>query len=75
MGDGFCHDVLNIEECNYDKGDCCGSVVHTNACKECKCLNPDLRPYASDLTVAECPEEISLLVNNGYCDDETNNPK
>ena len=27
IGDGFCDDELNTEECNFDGGDCCGHCV------------------------------------------------
>ena len=75
MGDGFCHDVFNVEECSYDGGDCCSRVVYTNACKECKCLNPEINKPTTELKVAVCPEELNWLVGDGQCDDETNNPK
>ena len=38
--DGVCDDENNIEECEYDGGDCCGSNVVKDHCKECKCLDP-----------------------------------
>ena len=34
-GDGNCDDENNIESCNYDDGDCCGSNVVTRYCLEC----------------------------------------
>ena len=40
-GDGICDDTLNIEECLFDDGDCCGQDVITKFCKECKCKDPD----------------------------------
>ena len=38
--DGFCDDGNNIEECEFDGGDCCGSNVLPTFCNECQCLNP-----------------------------------
>ena len=29
VGDGFCDDMTNSFQCNYDGGDCCGSNVDT----------------------------------------------
>ena len=37
IGDGFCDDANNIEECNYDGGDCCGINVQNNFCVNCTC--------------------------------------
>jgi hypothetical protein len=30
IGDGYCDDHLNIHDCTYDGGDCCGPAVQTN---------------------------------------------
>ena len=40
VGDGYCDDATNTESCNYDGGDCCGSIynVITLYCIECLCL-------------------------------------
>ena len=40
IGDGYCDDELNKEECNYDDGDCCGVHLDNKFCRECQCLNP-----------------------------------
>ena len=37
-GDGFCDDMNNIFECDFDGGDCCGSNVNTQYCTDCLCL-------------------------------------
>ena len=39
VGDGYCDDVTNNMECNYDGGDCCLDPVNTNYCSECQCLD------------------------------------
>jgi hypothetical protein len=39
LGDGFCHDELNIETCNFDGNDCCLPEVKTNVCSDCTCKN------------------------------------
>ena len=31
---------VNIPECNYDSGECCG-LVSDKFCEECKCLDPN----------------------------------
>ena len=37
IGDGYCDDINNNLNCNYDGGDCCGSNVNTQYCTECQC--------------------------------------
>ena len=39
VGDSFCDDITNNQECNFDGGDCCGSNVITSTCTECQCLS------------------------------------
>ncbi len=36
--DDWCDDEVNIEECNFDGGDCCGEDVQTDFCDICACL-------------------------------------
>ncbi len=42
VGDDFCDDVTNIDECNFDGGDCCSSKKHLTPnphlfCSDCHC--------------------------------------
>ena len=37
VGDGYCDDLMNIAECNYDGGDCCGNNVTYGNCSACIC--------------------------------------
>merc|ERR1712156_951791 len=37
IGNGFCDDFLNMAECNFDGGECCGSDVKTDFCENCEC--------------------------------------
>ena len=39
VGDGYCDDGNNNQECNFDGGDCCGPNVNTEYCTECQCLS------------------------------------
>ena len=41
IGDGYCHDDYNIQECGYDGGDCCGSENVYEFCTLCKCITID----------------------------------
>ena len=40
IGDNYCDDENNNEECNWDGGDCCGDNVNTEYCDFCDCLEP-----------------------------------
>ena len=39
VGDGYCTDVTNIQQCNFDGGDCCLLKVNTDYCSNCSCSN------------------------------------
>ena len=41
VGDGYCDDLTNTEECDYDGGDCCGSCVNAEFCSVCECLGEE----------------------------------
>ena len=38
VGNNYCNDETNNDDCNYDGGDCCGSCVVKEYCSECECL-------------------------------------
>ena len=61
---GHCNDETNNEACDYDGGDCCKNV-NTEHCSECKCFHQE--------TCAANPGFLPLTVQDGYCNDETNN--
>ena len=42
IGDGFCDDETNNEECEWDGGDCCGNDTKTDYCTNCKCKYPTM---------------------------------
>ena len=37
IGNGVCNDETNIDVCNFDGGDCCGSCIDVEHCTECIC--------------------------------------
>ena len=37
IGDAYCDDENNNDDCNFDGGDCCGPNVNTQYCTECIC--------------------------------------
>ena len=40
IADGYCDDQNNVEECQWDGGDCCLDTVLTDYCDDCACLDP-----------------------------------
>ena len=75
IGDGFCQDEVNTEECNYDGGDCCNPSTAINLCTDCTCKNASLVGKVTGYTVIECPLDLQELTNNGRCDDQANIPE
>ena len=65
VGNGFCNDEYNNDECNYDDGDCCGPCINSAYCTECACIQSQVYGNGSI---------SNALVGNGFCNDETNNP-
>ena len=41
VGDGYCDDITNTIECNFDGGDCCGIYIITYYCNVCTCLEEE----------------------------------
>ena len=54
VGDAYCNDYNNYEDCNFDGGDCCGGSK--KYCSECKCKNP------SDSDSGNCSKSISYSI-------------
>merc|ERR1712097_107435 len=64
-GDGNCDDENNNAGCSFDGGDCCGSNVKKEFCKECKCKDPNYKSGQGCGSVQ--------YKNDGNCDDDNNN--
>ena len=62
IGDGYCHDEINNDRCNFDGGDCCGSCINTNFCSKCACHNNITENGIRN------PQ-----IGDGFCNDKTNN--
>ena len=61
VGNAFCNDETNIEDCNYDRGDCCVVNKNTDSCSNCSCY-----------LIETCIAGYHPLVGNGFCNDDTN---
>ena len=55
VGDGYCDDEDNNEECKYDGGDCCDNRTPDwdNYCDDCFCLEPE--KFVTPTTTTERP--------------------
>ena len=42
VGNDICNDETNVEECDFDGGDCCGSCINVNHCSQCICYETSL---------------------------------
>jgi hypothetical protein len=72
IGDGYCDDHLNIHDCTYDGGDCCGPAVQTNYCSDCQCLDFNYVNYdttAAPVSACGYPSWVGDMT----CDDANNN--
>jgi len=64
-GDGICDDGNNNIGCGWDGGDCCGSNVNQNFCKDCQCLEPNrICKFVDNYYSTSC----SYWAGLGYCD-------
>jgi len=72
IGDGYCDDMMNNAECNYDGGDCCGYSIQLGNCSECACLNPTAASLNLVANIANLGCENAAWAGDGYCDDSTN---
>jgi len=48
-GDGFCDDSNNVCGCDWDGGDCCGDDKTYTQCTECKCQDPAIVSFTTQL--------------------------
>ena len=77
MGDGYCDDILNNQDCEYDRGDCCectcvDGLIYTCGsnglrCEDPTCLDPNLLAEFPD-----CGGNL-LRVDDGACNAYNNN--
>lgn len=58
VGDGKCDDLINMDLCEYDGGDCCMAIVDALYCDVCKChsdlkKHPTLEPPFGQITTEQ----------------------
>ena len=60
VGNGLCNDETNVDNCNFDGGDCCGTCVNSKYCSACECIGEN----SGDI--------VNAFLDNGLCEDELN---
>ena len=66
--DGYCDDEANIEECNYDFGDCCDFMQNDfSLCQDCFCYSEEIND-GCQLNFFD-----SLVLGDGDCHLDFNN--
>jgi len=77
IGDNYCDDINNTEECQYDGGDCCQenpAEGWDNYCEACECLDAP-EPTTQAPTEAPVNCAVPQWAGDNFCDDENNNPE
>ena len=62
VGDGFCHDLTNNQDCNFDGGDCCGPCINDKYCQDCQCIGEHFGEAQNN-----------FFFGDGVCQDNINN--
>ncbi|CAM9719167.1 unnamed protein product [Pylaiella littoralis] len=75
IGDGYCDDVLNNEDCGYDDGDCCACeckpyLDYTCSTGGFNCVDPHADTFCTDYP--DCNGKPTWF-RDGYCDGDLNN--
>ena len=66
IGDGYCDDENNVEECQWDGGDCCGDYVSTTWCSVCACLDPGAGDSGTT-TAGNKGEGVCIMQGDYFC--------
>ena len=74
LGNGFCEDVFNKAEYNFDLGDCCFTEIDDTFCNECYCHKTKSRhKNLFDSHLAGKPFHLPALLQLRYLAFEHNN--
>ena len=68
VGDGYCDDVNNNNECEWDGGDCCGENIIDDYCYECDCLEIGDEYFCT--TDNPCGENEGDCDNDNECEND-----
>ncbi|CAM9376319.1 unnamed protein product, partial [Ectocarpus sp. 12 AP-2014] len=78
LGNGYCNEANNIEECDYDAGDCCQCTCGIESdglsdfsCLDFACVDPNAPCVDDDVT--EGMFEDCFNFGDGFCNDYNNN--
>ena len=71
IANGICEDDVNVEQCEFDGGDCCNPDSNIYFCNDCLCIQSHTE--VNEEWVSQCPW-YPWLVGDGNCDDFLNHP-
>jgi hypothetical protein len=61
VGDGFCRDLTNNYDCNFNGGDCCGPCTKSKYFQDCACIGEHFGEAKNN-----------TFFENGFCQDDIN---
>ncbi len=70
VGDGFCDDMSNNEQCLFDGSDCCLDSIQDSFCTECQCHETNKKhptfsieghPSMEKEDLKSCPQYLSII--------------
>ena len=71
--DGYCDDEANIEQCNYDFGDCCTYENDFSTCQDCFCTTLTIEASQNCDSVVNLWDQMVSPLGDGKCDLNLNN--
>ena len=77
IGDGFCDDEYNNQQCNWDGGDCCQDDDPLEECRDPN--SPNYSGSSTPSTTTKAPNTCNILpgeedwIGDNICDDQYNN--
>ncbi|CAM9862268.1 unnamed protein product [Ectocarpus fasciculatus] len=83
IGDGWCDQENNIEQCAYDGGDCCECTCEGNGdddywhCRNFACVDPSAICVDDDSVTIDMIENCDWAagIGDGYCSEDLNTPE
>ena len=76
IGDGYCDDEVNIEECWYDSGDCCAYENDRSQCEACSCyVDSETSQVNANWLCYNESVLVSMRLGDGDCDLTYNIPE
>ena len=66
VGDGYCDDDTNNVDCEFDKGDCCGSLILTQYCHFCTCTQYSTPSWTTTANISNFDQSCTNNRHSAY---------